>query len=50
MSNLFWLADERMARFGTNFLNSHGTPRVDDRRVLSGLSFSIAMGCGGRML
>ena len=39
MSNLFWLTDEQMARFQPYFPNSHGKPRVDDRRVLSGITF-----------
>ena len=39
MSNLFWLTDEQMARLRPFFPKSHGKPRVDDRRVLSGMIF-----------
>jgi transposase len=39
MSNLFWLADEQMERLKPFFPKSHGKPRVDDRRVLSGIIF-----------
>ena len=49
MSDLFWLNDAQMARLKPYFPKSHGNPRVDDRRVLSGKSSSIAMGCGGVM-
>jgi transposase len=39
MSNLFWLTDAQMARLRPFFPKSHGKPRVDDRRVLSGIIF-----------
>jgi transposase len=39
MSNLYWLTDEQMERLRPFFLKSHGKPRVDDRRVLSGIIF-----------
>lgn len=39
MSNLFWLTDTQMARLARYFPKSHGKPRVDDRRVLSGIIF-----------
>ena len=39
MSNLFWLSDEQMARLRSFFPKSHGNPRIDDRRVLSGIIF-----------
>ena len=39
MSDLFWLSDAQMARLEPFFLKSHGKPRVDDRRVLSGIIF-----------
>ena len=39
MSNLFWLTDAQMARLKPFFPKSHGKPRVDDRRVLSGIVF-----------
>ncbi|GBR48545.1 IS5 family transposase [Gluconobacter roseus NBRC 3990] len=39
MSDLFWLTDEQMERLRPFFPKSHGKPRVDDRRVLSGIIF-----------
>ena len=39
MSNLYWLTDAQMARLKPFFPKSHGKPRVDDRRVLSGIIF-----------
>lgn len=39
MSDLYWLTDEQMARLQPYFPKSHGRPRVDDRRVLSGIVF-----------
>lgn len=39
MSDLYWLTDEQMARLERYFSKSHGKPRVDDRRVLSGIVF-----------
>ena len=39
MSDLFWLSDEQMARLAPFFPKSHGKPRVDDSRVLSGIIF-----------
>ena len=39
MSHLFWLTDEQMKRLKPFFPKSHGRPRVDDRRVLSGIIF-----------
>ncbi|WP_228391861.1 IS5 family transposase [Gluconobacter aidae] len=39
MSDLFWLTDEQMGRLRPFFPKSHGKPRVDDRRVLSGIIF-----------
>ena len=39
MSDLFWLTDEQMARLQPFFPRSHGRPRVDNRRVLSGIIF-----------
>ncbi len=39
MSDLYWLADEQMERLRPHFPRSHGRPRVDDRRVLSGIIF-----------
>jgi transposase len=39
MSDLYWLTDEQMARLRPYFPKSHGKPRVDDLRVLSGIIF-----------
>src|SRR3546814_6061758 len=39
MSYLYWLTDEQMTRLQPYFPKSHGKPRVDDRRVLSGVVF-----------
>ena len=39
MRNLYWLTAAQMARLEPFFPKSHGKPRVDDRRVLSGIIF-----------
>lgn len=39
MSNLFWLTEAQMDRLRPFFPKSHGRPRLDDRRVLSGIIF-----------
>ncbi len=39
MSDLDWLTNEQMAKLTPFFPKSHGKPRVDDRRVLSGIIF-----------
>jgi len=39
MGNLFWLTDAQMAGLEPRFPMSHGKPRVDARRVLSGMFF-----------
>lgn len=39
MNNLFWLPDDQMARVRSFFPKSHGRPRGDDSRVLSGIIF-----------
>ena len=39
MSDLFWLTEAQMARLKPFFPLSHGKPRVDDRKVLSGIIF-----------
>lgn len=44
MSNLFWLSAAQMRRIEPCFLLSHGVPRVDDRRVISGIIFVIRNG------
>jgi transposase len=44
MSNLFWLSAAQMRRIEPCFPVSHGVPRVDDRRVISGIIFVIRNG------
>ena len=44
MSNLFWLTEAQMARLQPFFPKSHGKPRVDDVRMLSGIIFIISNG------
>lgn len=44
MSNLFRLTDAQMERLKPFFPKSHGKPRVDDRRALSGIIF---INCNG---
>lgn len=39
MDDLFWLTEAQMERLRPFFPLSHGVPRVDDRRVLSGIIF-----------
>ncbi len=39
MSSLYWLSEARMECLRPFLLKSHGLPRVDDRRVLSGIIF-----------
>ena len=39
MSDLYWLTDAQMERLKPFFPLSHGVPRVDDKRVLSGIIF-----------
>ena len=39
MPDLFWLSDAQMARLELYFPKPHGKPRVDDRRVSSGIIF-----------
>ncbi len=39
MSDLYWLSDAQMAKLKPFFPKSHGKPRVDDKRVLSGIIF-----------
>ncbi|MFT8479468.1 IS5 family transposase [Gluconobacter oxydans] len=39
MSVLFWLTDEQIERLRPFFPKSHSKPRVDDRRLLSGIIF-----------
>ena len=41
-SKLFWLTEGQTERLRPFFPKSYGRPRVDDRRVLSGVISSIA--------
>jgi transposase len=44
MKDLFWLTERQVARIEPYFPLSHGVPRVDDRRVLSGIIHVIRNG------
>ena len=44
MNDLLMLSDAQMRRLEPHFPLSHGVPRVDDRRVLSGILFVIRNG------
>jgi transposase len=44
MSDLIWLSDAQMERINPYFPLSHGVPRVDDRKVISGIIFVIRNG------
>lgn len=44
MSDLFMLSEAQIRRIAPYFPLSHGVPRVDDRRVLSGIVFVIRNG------
>ena len=41
MSGQFWLSDEQVERLRPHFPKARGKPRVDDRRVLSGILFGL---------
>jgi transposase len=44
MSDLFLLSEAQIARISPYFPRSHGVPRVDDRRVVSGIVYVIRNG------
>jgi putative transposase len=44
MTDLLWLSDEQLDRIKPYFPRSHGVPRVDDHRVVSGIVFVIRNG------
>ena len=44
MKKLFYLSHEQIARIKCYFPRSHGIPRVDDRRVVSGIIYVIKHG------
>jgi putative transposase len=37
MPDQYWLTEMRLAHIQSYFPRSHGRPRVDDRRVISGI-------------
>jgi transposase len=44
MSDMFLLSERQMVRISPFFPLSHGVPRVDDRRVISGIIYVIKHG------
>jgi putative transposase len=44
MTDLFWLTETQLERIESYVPLSHGVPRVDDRRVVSGIVFVIKNG------
>ena len=44
MGDLFLLSERQMARISPSFPLAHGVPRVDDRRVVSGIVYVIRNG------
>jgi transposase len=44
MTELFLLTEEQMSRIRPHFPRSHGKPRVDDQRVISGIIYVIRNG------
>ena len=44
MADLFSLSEAQMGRIEGYFPLSHGVPRVDDRRIVSGIIFVIRNG------
>jgi putative transposase len=44
MSDQFWLTEAQLKRIEPHFPLSHGVPRVDDRRVVSGIIHVIRNG------
>lgn len=44
MTDSFLLSEDQMARISPYFPLSHGVPRVDDRRVVSGIVYVIKHG------
>lgn len=45
MADLFWLGMVLVRRIVPHFPLSHGVPRVDDQRVVTGFAISSATGC-----
>ena len=50
MSDQFWLSEKQLARIKPCFPLSHGMPRVDDRKVISGIIQVSEMDCAGGTL
>ena len=48
MSDLIWLSEAQMRRIEPHFPLTHGVPRVDDRRFISGIIVVIRNGLGWR--
>ena len=44
MRDMIWLSEAQMRRIEPYFPLSHEVPRVDDRRVISGIIFVIRNG------
>jgi transposase len=44
MSDHFWLSETQINLLKPYFTRSHGVPRVDDRRVLSGIIHVLKRG------
>ncbi|GGF75056.1 IS5 family transposase [Terasakiella brassicae] len=44
MSDYFWLSDKQLKRIEPYFPLSHGVPRVDDQRVISGIIHVLKRG------
>ncbi len=44
MSDLIWLTKAQMRQIEPYFPLSHGVPRVDDQRIISGIIFVIRNG------
>ncbi|VWX54393.1 hypothetical protein NOVOSPHI9U_600008 [Novosphingobium sp. 9U] len=44
MSDLIWLSEAQMRRMEPYFPVLHGVPRVDDRRIISGITFVVRNG------
>jgi transposase len=44
MSDHYWLSEAQLERIKPYFPQSHGRPRVDDRRVISGIIHIIRNG------
>ena len=50
MSDLVWLTEAQMRKIEPYFPSSHGVPRADDRRIISGIIFVIRNGHAGATL